>query len=433
MNLQHPKRANKIARLLERASALDQDSLSRLVNFADLQAIRRSNANHDVTSSFSRDVLCRVGQFLEPADLRSYAASSPVLRDATSKIWIDRGERVFNGILVGGQTFSEALRCSASPEVVYQRFRDSWGFMPNKFCTNPRPDTLRVRVQEDLHNFTVPLAFSISTSASIFLDIAAEMRFGPDMVRSVIGFLEDIGDLECDRGLSTDSWGMAFGPLSGIISSNGLFFDRLHTYVTGPYMRDFLQAVAVDTIGVRVGMFFDQGKVSFFRHTEEGSDWECTGVVYECKKGTKHLIPSVMFARVSPAEDIKFQLRGIYDKAPFAPHINREALDSDAWLPFEESAYELMINPELPNEDLDDLEDFEELQHPFGNIPNENPHAARNRNEAILFALEENHPIVGLVRPEDLARGNPDNLQRAARHLADLVRGAMHADRVHRE
>ena len=344
--------------LSERASKLDSESIQQLISYSDLLFLRQKNRRADVSRVFPRDVLYRIGQYLTPFELKAFRGTCRSVEAATSRCWYDIGERLFEGLVVSGETFSEAVGrrpFNNSILSVFNKFEKSWRFMDHAGCEYPRPETVHVAIRRGQLSFTLPVGFGVTWSVdSLFIDIAAEVHFGPDLIRSVVGVVDSLKNLECDRALSRDSWGIGFGPLSGILSSGGFFFDRFETYHTGPFIRDYLASAMVDTVGLRIGIFFSRGKIAFYRLSEESADWECTGFVYQAPSMTT-LYPSVMFSRVGESEEVTFQLRGMYNKPPYFPHDNLIAQDTQNWQPFEDEAFEIMQNPQIPNPQLPDM------------------------------------------------------------------------------
>jgi hypothetical protein len=313
------------------------------------------------------------------------------------------GERYFRGIFVRELTFVKAAEALGVP-LAFSEFLRSFGFCGNAFTNGQAPDELHLEItDEESHSFTVPLGFAVSREAEIFLDFSAEIHFGPDVIRSVVGVIDSLANLHVDRAMAEASehgFGLAFGPLSGVLSRDGKYFDRFHTYATGAVIRDFLASATVDTVGVRIGIFFSHGKVAFFRLPEEDGDWETTGFVYEMGETQNFLYPCLMFSRVSQHENVFFQLRGISDRPPYTPHLNEEALDyENNWLPFEEDALDILRQQDDGEEEEEDAED-EEVDE---DDPNEWLGAELERRRPATFVLPTEFPNVfgnhdGLIR-----------------------------------
>ena len=351
-------------RLIEMIENGDDETIKALSHYVDHLMLDTRDSKSYGISNLSEDILNIIGGFLNPRDLRYLAESSACMRDCMSNVWIDRGRLFFDGILIYGMTFMDVVAQGVSPHDAFVLFESSWGFQPNEMCNQPIPSILQSSVNTGMACCTITTLFGVSTSARLFIDITAEMHFGPDVVRSVIGVVDSLDHIDCDRALSINHWGLAFGPLSGIISSRGQYFDRYETFNTGPFIRDFLTAAMMDTVGIRVGIFFDHGSVSFYRLPEEKAEWECTGVVYKARPDQKVLYPAVMFWRLSPAESVTFKLEGLHNNPPFEPHDNSFAQDMTNWRPFDEAQV-------VVEEEWDD----------FAPTPASSPTAARTQRE----------------------------------------------------
>ena len=336
-------------RLLQMINDGADEQIQTLFHYARHLFVDPRQSKRKSILSLGPDLIHILTEYLTPRDLRSLSETSNGIRDCVQRGWMQLGLVHFDGILIHGMSFTEIVAQGVSPHDAFNLFESSWGFQPSEMCNQPIPSILQSAVTGRMACFTVPTLFGVSPSARLFIDITAEMHFGPDVVRSVVGVVDSLDPIDCDRALSFDHWGLAFGPLSGIISSRGKYFDRYDTFNTGPFIRDFLAAAMVDTVGIRIGIFFDRGSVSFYRLPEEKANWECTGVVYKARPDQKVLYPAVMFWRLSPSESVTFKLEGLHDNPPFEPHDNFLSQDMGNWANFDEAQH---LDEE--DEDFDD-------------------------------------------------------------------------------
>ena len=157
--------------------------------------------------------------------------------------------------------------------------------------------------------------------------------------------VDSLETLDCDRALSTKHWGIGFGPLSGVVTSNQCYFDRSDTYNTGALVEDYLETAKARSVQIRIGIYFDNGNISFFRLPEGKTAWECTGVVHQAKPHQTVFYPSAMFWRLSSSDEVEFELRGMQRDPPFDPHFNFSAQEARNWTRFSEPQ-EVRENPE---------------------------------------------------------------------------------------
>jgi hypothetical protein len=334
-------------RLLQVISDLDDLQIQKLTYYAESVISGKQVVSLDHISKLPVETVNMIAQYLPHRDFSSFSQTSAYISECLSSTWLSQGLETYSGIIVNGLSFQETVYSGVDPKKAFHQFEASWGFTQSPLCNCPKPYLLESAVPEGIASFTVPLNFGISSTCTCFLDFSAEVHFGIDVIRSVIGVVDSLDHLNCDRALSPNHWGLAFGPLSGIVSSQGRYFDRYNTFNTGPFIRDFLQTAMLDTVGIRVGIFFNQGEVSFYRLPEEKGEWECTGVVH--KSTQKVLYPAVMFWQLSPAESVSFKLEGIHDLPPYPPHDNLEAQDLANWTEFDEG--------DLRNFQVDDFEE----------------------------------------------------------------------------
>jgi len=181
--------------------------------------------------------------------------------------------------------------------------------------------------------------------------MTVSVKFSPEAVRSVIGLIQaplipgHEQSLECDRGLSKKYWGLAFGPLTGVVSTHGRYFDDFSTYRARHGLRDYLTCALSGPVSVKVGIYINDGQIAFYRLPESDYfDYECTGYVYDCStatdmtylqldacNNTSQVLPCVMLSHIGHHDHISISIEKISTEPPYMPHSNTIALNPSNW------------------------------------------------------------------------------------------------------
>lgn len=347
--------------LLDSIDMMDSKDLLPLREFLRMSSIRSTWSDVDASLALPEDAITSIGSFLGAKDLAAWQTCNETMLKALDSKWLTLGVRRFHSIRVHGRCFEEKgdsgswfSRYIEFSQALRLCVREGVMKLCNKRYTVETCVPMNKRV-----SCTIPAKFGIATSGSTFVSMTVSVKFSPEAVRSVIGLIDlPLGgsgwrqSLECDRGLSRKHWGLAFGPLSGVVSSMGRYFDDFRTYRARHGLKDYLATALNEPVAVRVGIFVDNGKVAFYRLPESDySDWECTGFVYDCSSGdhrgdNKTLLPSVMFSQIGHNDHVKVAIEGICDRPPFYPHTNSAALHNwNGWNAFAEDGIETVMRP----------------------------------------------------------------------------------------
>jgi len=336
--------------LIDSICEMDQDELSTLIQSVRLSSIRSSWTRIDVSTTLPEDAITLIGSYLDASDLCKWQACSKSMMYELDILWRETGIRRFGRMVVDGEYFRDA-DCYTS---WFSRFVDFSRAIQISCGNGVMGSVARCTVRTTIPFYrkiscTLPAMFSVPTSGSTFIEMTVQVKFSPEAVRSVVGLIEapvSEGDLtlNCDRGLSRKHWGLAFGPLTGVVSTQGRYFDDFQTYRARHGLKDYLALALHTMVSVRVGIFIDDGRVAFYRLPEaDYADWECTGYVYLCKQEFIH--PCLMFSHIGHRDRITVSMDKVGGAAPFYPHVNQVALNWDNWKSFAEDGLEEAVRP----------------------------------------------------------------------------------------
>ena len=344
--------------LIDSIAVMGDEELFPLRQFMRLSSIKSIWSDLDSSLALPEDAITSVGSFLGARDLAAWQTCSKTMHSSLDSKWLLLGLERFHNVRLDGRSFGERDESCSSWFLRYTEFRKSL-----RLCTRAGVMCLTgcntVETAIPMYkkvSCTIPSKFGISVSGSTFLSLTVSVKFSPDAVRSVIGLIDfpQTGgwgqSLECDRGLSRKYWGLAFGPLTGVVSSMGKYFDDFSTYRARHGLKDYLAAAMNETVVVRVGIFIDNGKVAFYRLPESDySDWECTGFVYDCSTHgvqSEYILPSVMFSHIGHRDSVSVCIDGISPRPPFYPHVNASAMHNwDGWNSFAEDGIDVLTRP----------------------------------------------------------------------------------------
>lgn len=338
--------------LVETVISMGYEGLVSLRQTVRMSSIQEALRGVDVSRILPGDAISSIGTFLDASDLSAFQSCNRALRRAMHIRWREIGQRKFCGVLVGGHAFDET-DCYTQWYGRYIEFSSAQSLFPwAGVLESVSSRTVRTAIPRNRFvSCTIPSMFSVSTAASTFVELTVSVKFSPEAVRSVIGLIESPAmgspeSLMCDRGLSQKHWGLAFGPLTGVVSSRGRYFDEFHTYRARHGLHDYLERAAEERVTVRVGILIERGRVAFFRLPEtDYPDWECTGFVYETE--LKEVSPCLMFSHIGARDAISVTVNRVGGKAPFSPHANSRALDGNNWKSFREEDTNL-VPPNSP-------------------------------------------------------------------------------------
>ena len=322
-------------------SSMSFDDLISLQQCVRLQGIVQALRGKDVSRFLPGDAVTSIGTFLTASDLSAFQSCNRALRREMDIRWRDIGRQKFSGIRVGGHAFDDT-DCYTNWYRRYIEFSTALSLFPwSGVLESVSSRTVRTAIPSNRFvSCTIPAMFSVSTSASTFVEMTVSVKFSPDAVRSVIGLIESPAanspeSLLCDRGLSQKHWGLAFGPLTGVVSTRGRYFDEFHTYRARHGLTDYLERAAQEQVTVRVAILVDNHRVAFFRLPEtDYADWECTGFVYETRLA--ELSPCLMFSHIGNRDSVSVTINRVGGSPPFVPHINARALEWSNWKAFRE-------------------------------------------------------------------------------------------------
>lgn len=336
--------------LIDRISQMDVKELESFRQSVRLSAIRSTLSRVSLPEALSEDALSVVGQFLTASDLHTWHLCCKTILNTSDVKWKDLGIHRFRNILVSGEGFEEVDE------------RSTWFRRYAQFSSglhiSPRADIVCMvdqrTVMTDIPLYrkvscTLPARFSVSTRGTTFVRMTVGVKFSPEAVRSVIGLIgwpveDPFSSLDCDRGLSKKYWGLAFGPLTGVVSSKGRYFDDFTTYRARHGLKDYLTLATQELVIVQVGILVHNGRAAFFRLPEcDYTDWECTGFVGELKDS--QVIPSAMFSQLGHLDTVTVRVNSVSEDPPYWPHINAKAMDFNNWNSFAEEGLEAAVRP----------------------------------------------------------------------------------------
>ena len=336
--------------LLELVRAMSPEEVSHLYQNARLRSICSTWEGVNIGMTLPADAITSIGSFLDASRLREFQMCCKQTMSDLDILWREIGAATFRNLVVGGATFRNAAQGT------------NWNRRYVRFAQSLRIDSgCGVMSPVDHHTMctsvpayqkvscTLPAGFSVLTSGSTFIEMTVSVKFSPEAVRSVIGLIEaPIGgsphSLSCDRGLSRKHWGLAFGPLTGVVSSQGKYFDDFQTYRARHGLKDYLSLAMEEPVTVRVGILIDRRRIAFYRLPESDyADWECTGFVYE----TTHaeLFPCLMFSHIGARDAVQVTINRVGSPPPYFPHVNEVAADLTSWSSFAEDGLESATRP----------------------------------------------------------------------------------------
>ena len=346
-------------KLLCSIAYMDEADLLPLRQYLRLSSIRSTWSDIDMSLALPEDAITSVGSFLNAKDLSSWQTCNHEMFNSLDTNWYTLGMSSFENVKVDGRFFEERdVNCS-SWFLRYTEFAKSLRLCVRKgvmSLSGPLEVSTCIPMYKKV-SCTIPAKFSISPFGSrLFIQLTVSVKFSPDAVRSVIGLVDAPGvggwgkSLECDRGLSRSQWGLAFGPLTGVVSCMGRYFDDFSTYRARHGLKDYLATAMSETVHVQVGIFIENGKVAFYRLPESDySDWECTGFVYQVPDS--QLYPAVMFSHIGHNDSICIKMNGIKHNPPFYPHTNTVALNWNGWNSFADEDQSVRPPPNSPRLD----------------------------------------------------------------------------------
>ena len=341
--------------LFDSISTMDVDDLMPLRQFIRMSSIRSTWSELDLSLALPEDAITSVGSYLDARDLSAWQTCNRTMLQSLDVQWRALGIRRFPNVRLDDQEFFQKANESSSWFLRYTEFSKSLrlaartGVMSFKGLRKVETD---IPIHKKV-SCTIPAKFSVSLAGCTFISMTVTVKFSPDAVRSVIGLIDYPSthqSLECDRGLSRKHWGLAFGPLTGVVSCMGKYFDDFSTYRARHGLKDYLAAAMTESVVVRVGVFVDNGKVAFYRLPESDyADWECTGFVYDCFSSIPQaasVVPSVMFSHIGNRDYVGVSVDGVSAHPPFYPHTNATAMHNwEGWNSFAEDGLEAAVRP----------------------------------------------------------------------------------------
>ena len=335
--------------VIQSVVALSEDELLIVRQSIRLTSLKKELEGVNMIDLLPGDAIACIGSFLDASAILSLGAASKSTRDALDILWKGFGESAFTDMLVEGVGFSDDNEVS-SWQSRYLEFCQAMTICPRRGVVKsvgPR----EVRTCIPLYRkatCTLPAMFSVLSSGRTFLELTVSVKFSPDAVRSVIGLIgspiTSTESLQCDRGLSRQHWGLAFGPLTGVVSSSGRYFDDFSTYRARHGLHDYLSRALEEEVELKVGIFINNSMIAFYRLPEQDYvDWECTGFVYQVPYAC--VIPSLMFSSIGHADDISVRFDRICKDPPYYPHTNETALRQSSWHSFAEEGLNLVSPP----------------------------------------------------------------------------------------
>ena len=361
--------------IISTISDMDYEELSTLFQYVRCSSIRIEWTGVDISATIPEDALYSIASFLDAKTLATWQASSSSMLRSFDVAWQTRGSDRFQNIMVEGEGFVSPQSTEASWFHRYVEFARRIRLSTKErvlaaSTSNSRAVSTCIPLYQKV-TCTVPAEFSVALKGTTYVTMSVSVRFSPEAIRSVVGLIQSpiyplpSSSLECDRGLSRKYWGLAFGPLTGVVSSQGRYFDDFSTYRARHGLKDYLTKALTETVSVKVGILIHEGRIAFYRLPESDyPDWECTGFVYDCFANlstptsflnfvdTPSLFPAVMFTHMGHRDHVLVSIDGISDRPPYWPHVNESAMDFENWNSFQ---------PETPT--------FEHHDHPTSSPP----------------------------------------------------------------
>ena len=335
---------------MERVVNMNISELQALQMSFRLSSIKSTRTDTDASESLPEDTLWTICEFLAASDLHTWQLSCRTNFKVSGERWRQLGQHRFRNILLSGESFEEVDERSSWYQR-YAEFSKSLQVVPKSGVISSFD--LRTVVtaipQYRKVSCTLPTRFSVSAFGTTFIRLTVGVKFSPEAVRSVVGLIEgpieDCGtSLNCDRGLSLKHWGLAFGPLTGVVSSQGRYFDDFSTYRARHGLRDYLALATQTLITVQVGILIHNSKVAFFRLPERDyPDWECTGFVYQLEHA--QVFPALMFSQVGGNDIVSVCVNSVSEDPPYWPHINGKGMDFANWNNFAQAGLEAATRP----------------------------------------------------------------------------------------
>ncbi len=342
--------------LIDIISDLDESVLTLLKPVVEKSLLILNWRLADISGVFPDDAIQSVASYLEVGDLINWQSCNSAMLRTLDSNWWSIGIREFPNVFVDGKTFDDAAvvseRSSSRWFSRYIHFRRSLG-ISSREGFSAYTDALQVAAtwmpQMLRISCTIPSRFSVSLRGTTYIEMTVGVKFSPEAVRSVVGLIDvpaiSFGNirnagLDCDRGLSKKYWGLAFGPLTGVVSSEGRYFDNFRTYRARHGLKDYLSIASRELVQVKVGIFISGGKVAFYRLPEtDYCDWECTGFIYDCFDTAihhklllvSHVYPSLMFSNIGLDDSISVSIDKVSSSPPYLPHTNATGLNFTNW------------------------------------------------------------------------------------------------------
>jgi hypothetical protein len=341
--------------IISTISEMDYEELSSLFQYVRCSSIRSEWTGVDLSATFPEDALNSIASFLDSKSLSTWQSCSSSMLSSFDSPWYQRGMDRFRNILVDGEAFANSESVISSWFTRFIEFSRNIKISPKDRVLEdnssaPKVVATCIPLYQKV-SCTVPAQFSIQLSGTTYITMTMSLRFSPEAVRSVVGLIQaplyplPESSLECDRGLSRKYWGLSFGPLTGVVSTQGRYFDDFSTYRARHGLKDYLSLALKETVTVQVGMLIHEGKIAFYRLPESDyPDWECTGFVYDCFENstksyfnfldTPSVHPSVMFSHIGHRDHIAVSIDSISDQPVYWPHENERAKDFSNWRSF---------------------------------------------------------------------------------------------------
>jgi len=352
--------------IIRSVDSLTEEELLTMRQSLRLSTLRRELQGVDIAHVLPGDTLSCIGSYLDASAVSRLQLTCKSLRESLEPVWRDLGASDFGSICIDGEPF-KSRPIYSSWHRRYVQFSKSLSIFPRRGIleqSGPRKVQTAIPVYKRV-SCTLPAAFSISTSGRTFVEMTISVRFSPDAVRSVIGLIESPiqGGLEslcCDRGLSRNHFALCMGPLSGVLSCRGRYFDDFSTYRARHSLHDYLARAMEDEVSMKVAIFIDNGKVAFYRLPVESdyADWECTGFVHNIMSSMDQVHPCLIFSSIGGRDSISLKIDRISADPPYYPHTNEKALRQSSWTSFADESLDT-VAPPPPNTPLLVSEDVE--------------------------------------------------------------------------
>jgi len=311
--------------------------------YAELFELKNEWDRIDFTSVVPLDILSCIGSFLDNKSLTTYQIGNWVIRDSCDVLWREIGSALFGKVNVEGSMFiSNSVTSWWERYLLFSQCMTIFPLTKVFIESGTRSVRTCVPVPHRV-TCTIPTLFSVPLipNSGLFIELFVSVKFSPDAVRSVVGLINSpLSDLSCDRGLSRQTWGLAYGPLTGVVSGGGKYFDDFTTFRARHGLRDYLSLAVSEPVCVRVGIFIESRRVAFYRLPEtDYPDWECTGFIHTIPETISEVFPSVMFSSIGYSDSIEIKISNLSSTPPYTPHTNTRAAEPSNWNSFaEESA-----------------------------------------------------------------------------------------------